>query len=121
MAFLNDLVLDAALDEIQTNTTTLYICSAAPVTYAEASSTYALGNKASPTVGTPGDGDTNGRKITISAISDGSVTADGTADYWALTSGSVLYAAGDLASPQGVSNGNTFTLTSFDIEIPDPT
>ena len=119
MGYLHDDVLDAALNVIDTNVTTLYICSSLPSTYAEASSTYALGNKATPTVSTPTDGDTSGRKVTISAISDGSVTADGTAAFWALTSGTVLYAAYDLASSQGVSNGNTFTLTAFDIEIPD--
>lgn len=124
MGFLHDDVLDAALDEIQTNVTTLTICNALPTTFAQAnddpgSAGYKLGTKSSPTVGSPQDGDTSGRKITISAISDGSVGYTGTASHWALISGTVLYAAYDLASTQGVSSGNTFTLTAFDIEIPD--
>ena len=78
MGFLHDDVLDAALDEIQTNVTTLTICNALPTTFAQAnddpgSAGYKLGTKSSPTVGSPQDGDTSGRKITISAISDGSV------------------------------------------------
>jgi len=119
MAFLNDAVLDAALDEIIDNVTTLYLCSSEPGTYAEASSTYALGSRATPTVGTKADGDSSGRKCTVSAISDGTVSGTGTASHWALTSGSVLYAAGSLTSTQSVTSGNTFTLTAFDIEIPD--
>lgn len=124
MPFLSDNAHDALLNAIQDNVETLYICSTAPTTYTEASSTYALGNKSSPTVGEPTNGDTSGRKIVVSAISDGSVTADGTAAYWALCKDSAtseLLVAGDLASSQGVSNGNTFTLTAFDIENPDPT
>lgn len=120
MAYLNDNVLDAALSYISTNTTTLYICSAEPSTYTEASSTYALGSKSSPSVGAAQDGDTSGRKSTISAITDGSVATSGTASHWALTSGSILIAAGSLSASQAVTSGNTFTLTSFDIEIPDP-
>jgi hypothetical protein len=120
MAFLNDAVLDAALDEIIDNVTTLYICSAEPATYAEASSTYALGSKASPTVGTKANGSPSGRQCTVSAISDGSVSDTGTATHWALTSGTVLYAAEELSSSQAVTEGNDFTLTSFTITIPDP-
>lgn len=60
--------------------------------------------------------------MTVDAISDGSVTATGTAGFFALTddSASKLLAAGPLASTQGVTSGNTFSLTAFDIELPDP-
>lgn len=100
----------------------LYICSTLPTTYAEASSTYALGNKASPTVSAPGDRGGGGREVTITAITDGTVTGSGTAGFYALTdnSASLLLAQGDLASTQVVTSGNTFTLTSFAIGIPDP-
>lgn len=114
---------DAALNVIKNNTENLYICSAQPTTFAEASSTYKLGTKASPTIGSPEAGDVSGRKITVSAISDGAVSANGTATWVALTddSASKLIAAQALNASQSVSNGNEFTLTAFDIEWPDPT
>jgi len=119
--YLHDDVLDNGLSSIPTVVEYLYICSAMPTTYAEAQATYALGNKAAPSIGAVGDRTGGGRKVTVAAISDGAVTADGTAGYYALTDNSLskLIAAGALASSQGVSNGNTFTLTAFDIGIPD--
>ena len=123
MAYLNDDVLDAALDHIDTHGGRMDICSQEPANYTEATSTYTLGNKTSPTVSTPQDGDTNGRKVVISAISDGSVTGTGTASHWALsktTATTALLAAQSLSSSQAVTSGNTFTLTEIDITIPDP-
>jgi hypothetical protein len=116
-------VLDAALDHISTNCDKLTICSQAPTTYAEANATYALGSKTSPSFGANADGDTSGRKKPVSAISDGSVTADGTANHIALidTGSSVLLYVTEITTPQVVSNGNTFTLTEWDVEIEDPT
>ena len=120
MAFLADAVLDAALQVLTSNVTTVYICSQEPTSYAEASSTYALGSKSSPTISSPTNGDSSGRKVTCSAFSDGSVSATGTATHFAWTSGSVLYATRALASSQSVTSGNTFSLTAHDIEIQDP-
>lgn len=122
MAHLSDNVLDEALSYISTNGGRVDICSQEPATYTEATSTYTLGNKTSPSFTGPADGDTSGRKITIDAISDGSVSGTGTASHWALsktTATTDLLAAEALASSQGVTNGNTFTLTATDIEIPD--
>ena len=115
-------VFDAALSYISTNTENLYICSQQPTTFLEASSTYALGSKASPSFTGPAD-DTSGRKLTVDAISDGSVSATGTAAWVALTddSGSILLVAQALSASQAVTNGNTFTLTAFDINLQDPT
>ena len=61
-------------------------------------------------------------KITVDAITDGSVNDNATADYWALTDNSLskLLVWGDLASAQSVTSGNTFTLTAVDVEFPDP-
>ena len=123
MPFLHDDLLDAALDVLDTDVETLYICSAEPSDYTEASSTYKLGTKSSPSVGAAEDGDASGRKVTVAAINDGTVDSNGTASHWALTDNSLtkLLAAGPLASSQSVTSGNTFTLTAFDIEIADPT
>lgn len=120
--FLANEVFDNGLSYIDTYCENLYICSTLPTTFAEASSTYKLGVKATPAIVAPSDRTGGGREITISAITDGSVTATGTAGFYALTddSASLLLAQGDLASTQGVTSGNTFTLTEFKIGIPDP-
>lgn len=119
-AYLNDLVLDDGLNYIDTNATHLYICSTQPTTYAEASSTYKLGTKATITVSAPANGDTSGRKVTVSAITDGTVDTNGTANSYAITSGSVLIASQLLSSTQAVTAGNSFSIGPIDIEIPDP-
>jgi hypothetical protein len=121
MSWLSDAVLDAALQYIETNTTVLYIChTAEPTTYAQASSTYACGTKATPTFTGPTAGDTSGRKTTVDAITDGEVTATETAAYWALCSADALIVTGSLSASQAVTDGNTFTLTAITITIPDP-
>jgi hypothetical protein len=120
MAFIADYILDLALAELDTATTTLYICSQEPTTYAEASSTYALGDKTSLSIGAPADRGGGGRKVTVASFTDGSVTATDTATHWAITkSGTTLMATGALSSSQAVTSGNTFTLAAFDIGIPD--
>ena len=121
MAFVSDNVLDNGLSYITTNAGRLDICSQAPTSYTEATSTYTLGNKVSPTVGSPTNGDASGRKVVITAITDGSVTGTNTATHWALTKTTAtteLLAWGTISS-QAVTSGNTFTLTELDITIPD--
>jgi hypothetical protein len=126
MSYIHDDILDAAASYISSNTENLYITNdtAPPSTYSFASTTgtYACGVKATPSFTGPADGDTSGRKITVDAISDGSVNDTATADYWALTDNSLtkLLVWGDLSAPQAVTNGNTFTLTAADVEFPDP-
>jgi len=121
--YLHNDIYDTGLSQLTTIVENLYICSAMPTTFTEASSTYKLGTKATPTITGPADKAGGGREVTVGAISDGAVEADGTAGYFALcdNSASKLLAAGDLAATQGVTNGNPFTLTSFKIGIPAPT
>ncbi|MHA1951297.1 MAG: hypothetical protein ACW987_15690 [Candidatus Thorarchaeota archaeon] len=120
MAFLSDNVLDGAVGYVDTNASHLYICSEEPANYTEATSTYKLGAYIGVDVDVPEDGDVNGRKVRINAITSGSVSSSGSAGYWALTDGSSeLIAAKSLSNPQNVTAGNVFTLTAFDIEIPD--
>jgi hypothetical protein len=121
-ATLHDDVFDAALNVVKNNTENLYICSSMPTTFAEASSTYKLGTKATPGFTGPAD-DTSGRKLTITAITDGTVSATGTAGFFALTddSASKLLVAQALNATQEVTSGNPFTLTSQKVAIPDPT
>ena len=121
MAFINDRVFDTGLTVLDTEVNRLDICSQEPVSYAEATSTYTLGNKTSPTVGAPADRTPSGRKVTVSAITDGTVTGTGTASHWALTDtvNTRLLATGSLSASQGVTEDNVFTLGAFDIGIPD--
>ena len=120
--YLHDRVFDNGLTVLDTEMDKLYICSAQPTTYTEAITTYALGVKNTPTVSAPADRTGGGREVTVSAITDGSVTANGTATHYALVdqSNSRLLATGSLSASQAVTSGNTFTLTSFKIGIPDP-
>jgi hypothetical protein len=121
MAYLNDRVYDNGLTVLSTEANRLDICSQEPASYAEVA-TYTLGNKTSPTISSPSDRAGGGRKVTISAITDGEVTGTGTASHYAIvdTVNSRLLAAGALSAPQAVTDGNVFTLTAFDIGIPDP-
>lgn len=119
-AFLSDDVLDAALQLIIDNADTLHICSSQPANYAGVAAV-TLGNKAGPTVGAQQNGDTSGRKVRIAAITDGSVTATGTATHWVLVddTNSRLLVAQALTSSQAVTSGNQFSLAALDVEIPD--
>ena len=122
MASLNDRVFDNGLTVLDTEASHLYITSQEATTYTQAATTYALGVKATPTVSAPADRTGGGREVTVSAITDGSVTASGTATHYALVdqTNSRLLAAGALTASQGVTDGNQFTLSSFKIGIPDP-
>ena len=118
-AYINDDAPDAYLDVIATGTV-LHICSSQPADYAAVAGV-SLGTKSSPGFTGPANGDVSGRKLTVDAISDGSVTGTGTASHYAIVDGSRLLVTDALDSSQGVSSGNTFTLAAFDIEVPDPT
>ena len=123
MPYLNDRVLDNGLSALSSEVNALHICSQEPATYAAATSTHSLGSKATPTVAAPSARTPNGRKVTIAAIvsgAPGAIDATGTASHWALvdTGNSRLLAAGALSASQAVTDGNTFTLSAFDIGIP---
>jgi len=120
---LQDRVLDLGLNVLDIEATHLFICSQEPISFVEASSTYALGSKnwgAGAVFGAPAAGSPNGRKVSSAAISDGVVSGTGTAAKWAITdnTNSRLLAVGSLAASQAVTAGNTFSLASFDIRIP---
>lgn len=121
-AYLNDRVLDNGLTVLDTEADRLYLCSQQPASYAEATSTYALGSKTAISVGAPADGTVNGRRVTVGAITGGSISGTGTATHYAIvdSGNSRLLAAHTLAASQAVTNGNTFSLAAFDITLPDP-
>lgn len=121
MASLHNDVFDNGLSEISAAANALHILSQEPITYANVA-TYTLGNKASPTIAAPADRSGGGREVVVSAITDGEVTGTGTATHWALidSTTSRLLATAALGASQAVTDGNTFTLTSFAVGIPDP-
>ena len=122
MATLNDRVFDNGLTVLDTEGNRIDVTSQEATSYAEATSTYTLGNSTSLSIGATADRSGGGREVTVAAISDGSVSGTGTATHYAIvdTSNSRLLATGTLSASQSVTSGNTFTLASFTIGIPDP-
>jgi hypothetical protein len=86
-AILHDRVFDNGLTVLDTEADKLYINSTQPATYTEAITTYALGVKNTPTVSAPADRSGGGREVTVSAVTDGSVTGTGTAGFYSLVGG----------------------------------
>jgi hypothetical protein len=122
MATLGDRVFDNGLSVLDLEANAIHVTSQEATTYAEATSTYTLGNSTSLSIGAPQDRSGGGREVVVAAISDGSVTGTGTATHYAIvdTSNSRLLATGSLTASQSVTSGNTFTLSSVSIGIPDP-
>ena len=122
MATLGDRVFDAGLSALDTEANKVLVTSQEATTYVEANATYALGNSTSLSIAAPSDRTGGGGKVTVAAVSDGSITGTGTATHYAIvdTSNSRLLATAALTASQAVTSGNTFTLASFDIGIPDP-
>lgn len=122
MATINDRVFDNGLTVLDTEANRVDVTSQEATSYAEATSTYTLGNSTSLSIGAPADRSGGGREVTVAAITDGSITATGTATHYAIvdTANSRLLITGALTANQSVTNGNTFSLASFKIGIPDP-
>lgn len=120
MPYLNDRVLDLGLNVLDVEATTIHICSAEPSTFAGVASV-SLGS-AAVTIGAPAARTPNGRKVTVAAISNGTVTAatPTAATHYAITdtANSRLLAAATLTASQTVTSGNGFNLSAFDIGIP---
>jgi hypothetical protein len=120
MPYLNDRVLDSGLSVLDLEATHLHILGSEPATYSAVTSG-TLGN-ATVSIPAPAARSPSGRKVTVPAISAGSVTGSGSASatHWAVVdqTNTRLLAAGALAAPQTVTNGNTFSIASFDIGIP---
>ena len=124
MPWLSNEILDGGLDVLDTSGTQLNICKTAePTTYGQATTAGAnsLGVKTGLSIPAVSERGAGGREVVVPAITDGTVTTTDTAAYYAITNGvDTLYATGALSAGQAVTDGNTFTLTSFTIGIPDP-
>ncbi len=122
MPYMSDEIFDQGLDWADTNGTQIDICyTQEPVTYTEATSTFTCGNDTVNT-GAAEDGAADGRKVTVPAITAGSVTATQTAGWWALTNGAaILVATNALSATQAVTSSNTFSLDAIIIATRDAT
>ena len=122
MATLNNRVFDSGLTTLDTEASRIDVCSQEPTTYAEATSTYTLGNSTSLSGAAPSDRSGGGREVVFAAITDGSITGTGTATHYSISnvSNSRLLVTGSLSASQSVTNGNSFTGASFAVGIPDP-
>lgn len=124
MASLHNDVFDNGLSVLDTLADAVHITSAEATTYANATTggSNSLGSSSSLSIGAPSDRSGGGREVTVAAISDGSVSNGGTATHYALVdvSATKLLVTGSLSASQSVTSGNTFSLASFTIGIPDP-
>ena len=123
MATLADRVMDNGLAVLDTEANVLHLTSQEATTFTEATATYSLGNASSISISAPTDRAAGGRKVTLAAITNGVINANGTATHYAIvdTVNSRLLATDALTSGQIVYSGNNFALTTMDIEFTDPT
>jgi hypothetical protein len=117
MPYLNPLVYDSGLSFLIANGSRLDICSAEPANYAGIAAV-SLGNKTGLSLTGPADAVGEGREATVPAISDGAVTATGTAAHYVISNGTnAMYAVQALTASQAVTDGNTFTLTELKVKL----
>ena len=117
--FLNNSVLDAALNKVATGTI-MVICSAQPGSRTDAVTTYALADVAL----TSGDftianGDISGRKVTVAQKSTITIDETGTAKFIAICDSTDLLLVTTCADQQLIQNG-TVTNPAFKYEITSP-
>ena len=117
-----DVVLDGLL-EIINDSTLMTVCNAEPTTYTEMSATFKLAD----VVMAGGDftisnGDTNGRKVGMSAKSAAPIDTPGTATHVALAiSGSSTLLFVTTCTSQALTSGGTVDVPVWDVEVADPT
>ncbi len=122
MPYINDLALDAACQWFIDNVSRLDVCSQEPTTHTEATSTFSLGNKTGLVMTGPTDGSPDGRAATFPAVTDGTITTNGTASHWGITKPTAtpaLGAAGSLSASKSVSTVVPFSTNAFDIVFRD--
>lgn len=119
MAYLHPDVYDKGLEEIQNGADVFHLCNAEPTTYAEATSTYTVGNKTLPALSAPMVDPAGGRKIQLPTLSNCDATANDDGTHWALvdTATSRLLAAGSLNALITVVSGGQFHIATWKIQF----
>ncbi len=120
-AILSSRVLDLGLEVLNLEANRIYLCSAEPTTYGEATAVYALGFNDFG-VGGVFSNVTNaapGRKVSSAPVFSGTVLANGEVTHWAVVDSvnTRLLARGPVAVPGSVSVGVGFSLLGFDITM----
>ena len=119
-------VLDNGLGVFDIAADKIYVCSAEPSDFTEASSTFALGVKdfgsAGAAFAAPAAGSPDGRETTSNAVTAGSVTGSGTVMRWAVVASGVgggqLLAHGAFSGDGTVTSGQQWSLGAFTIHAP---
>ncbi|HEV2927280.1 MAG TPA: hypothetical protein VGW74_01195 [Propionibacteriaceae bacterium] len=125
--FAPDATIDAMLAQVAL-ADEMYVCSAQPTDYNDIANSDLVG----PISLTPGDGngdftigngDTSGRKVTVTAQTGASVIASGTATHVVLATGGAtdLIRYITTCTSQAVTSGNTANVGAWDVEVLDPT
>lgn len=117
----NDVFIDGGLLRID-DCVTLTVCTAQPANFAgiAAVALAAVTLTAGDGNGdyTIANGDTSGRKLTVTQQTAISITASGTATHVVLDDGVDIYVT--TCTSQALTSGGTVTVPAWDIEIADP-
>jgi len=117
----SDAYMDAMLSLID-DATTMYVCSGQPANYAGIAAVSLADVTLTAGAGngdyTLGNGDTNGRKLTVAQQSNVPIDTSGTATHVVLTDGTNIYVT--TCTSQALTSGGTVTVPAFDIEVADP-
>lgn len=119
---LSDAVLDAACNHIKNNATSIILLDAEPATRAAAISNSLATIAVVSGDFTLGDGDTNGRKVTVAAKSGTASTPGGTTynhNHTAIISATDLLAVTTSTEVKAINNGDAVNSSSFSLTIPD--
>lgn len=115
-----DAVMDVALNDIKNNADKVHLCAGEPADEADVTN-HTLGNVTVDSSDfTVGDGDTSGRKITLSAQSV-TASANGDADHVVIVdTGTAIKAITTIAS-KTLASGTSYDIAAVDLwEIRDP-
>lgn len=116
-----DAVLDQMADYLAANADTLYVCSTEPANFAGIAAVALADVAIDSSDFTKANGDTSGRKTTISAQNGVTVDTSGTAGHIVLAdagSSALLYVT--TCSSQALTSGNTVNVPAWKIELLDP-
>jgi hypothetical protein len=118
--YLNDTMLDAALNTIKNNATCMDVCSTlgATPTYANVTAASLANTITAKDDFTLADGDTSGRNVTVASKSGISVTASGTAAEVVLTNASsTVHFSTTLSATQALTSGKPLSIGSHTLTL----